>query len=387
MKQIKGVETREIMRFMGKHDIISFAGGLPAPELFPIEELKQIAVRVLDEHGPAALQYMVTEGYLPLREKIAQRMGKMGVKVSAENILIINGAQQGIDFSGKLFLDPNDVVICSKPSYLGAIAAFRTYQAQFKSIPIDNNGMKLDELENVLAITSNVKLIYVTPDFQNPTGLTWSLERRKKLIEIANRYNLPIIEDNPYGDLRYEGEKIDPIISYDTEGRVIFLGSFSKILCPGLRIAWICAHKDIIRKYVLIKEPSDIQCNSMTQREITLFLEEYGIDAHIEKIKHCYKQRRDVMAKMIKEEFPPEVKYSIPKGGLFIWVELPEHINGRTLLEKAQEQKVAFVPGGSFYPNRDQENSMRLNFSNMPEEKIVEGMKRLAKLLHQELKN
>ncbi len=387
MKQIKGVETREIMRFMGKHDIISFAGGLPAPELFPIEELKQIAVRVLEEHGPAALQYMVTEGYLPLREKIAQRMGKMGVTVSVDNILIINGAQQGIDFSGKLFLNPNDVVICAKPSYLGAIAAFRTYQAQFVGISIDNNGMKLDELENVLATTSNVKLIYVTPDFQNPTGLTWSAKRREKLIEIANKYNLPIIEDNPYGELRYEGEKINPIKSYDTEGRVIFLGTFSKILCPGFRIAWICADKDIIKKYVLIKEPADIQCNSMTQREVTLFLEEYNIDAHIEKIIKFYRQRRDVMVKMIKEEFPPEAKYSIPEGGLFIWVVLPEQVNARTLLEKAQEQKVAFVPGGSFYPNKDQENSMRLNFSNMPEEKIIEGMKRLAKLLHQELKN
>ena len=385
MKQVKGLETREIIKFIGKPDIISFAGGLPAPELFPIEELKGIAVKVLEEDGMGALQYVPTDGYLPLREKIAERMQKVGVRASAENILIINGSQQGIDFSGKIFLNPGDTVICEKPSYLGAIEAFRAYQARFIEIPIDINGIKVEELEKVLATTPKAKLIYVTPDFQNPTGITWSTKRRKDFIEVINKYNLPVIEDNPYGELRYEGEEVPPIKAFDTEGRVVFLGTFSKILCPGFRIGWMCASREVVQKYTLLKEVADLQCNTMAQREVAMFLEEHDIDAHIEKIKKVYKRRRDLMINIIKEEFPPEAEYSIPEGGLFTWIELPEYVNGRELLVKAQEQKVAFVPGGCFYPNGGHENSIRLNFSNMPEEKIVIGMKRLAKILQNAL--
>ncbi len=381
MEQVKGLETREIIKFIGKPDIISFAGGLPAPELFPLEEMKRISVRVLEEDGSAALQYVPTDGYLPLRKKIAERMHKVGVKASAENILIINGSQQGIDFSGKIFLNPGDTVICEKPSYLGAIGAFRAYQAQFIEITIDNDGMKVEELEKVLATTPKAKLVYVTPDFQNPTGISWSKKRRKDFIEVINKYSIPVIEDNPYGELRYEGEEVPPIKSFDTEGRVIFLGTFSKILCPGFRIGWVCADKEVLRKYTLIKEVSDLQCNTMAQREIAFFLNEYNIETHIEKLKQVYKRRRDIMIRIINEEFPSEVKCSIPEGGLFAWIELPEQVNGRELLEKAQKQKVAFVPGGCFYPNGGHENSIRLNFSNMSEEKIFVGMKRLARIL------
>lgn len=386
MGQVKGLETREIIKFIGKPDIISFAGGLPAPELFPLEELKRISVKVLEEDGPAALQYVPTDGYLPLREMIAERMQKAGIRVSAKNILIINGSQQGIDFSGKMFLNPGDIVICEKPSYLGAIGAFRSYQAQFVEIPIDNDGMKVRELEKVLSKTPKAKLIYVTPDFQNPTGISWSETRRKEFIEVVNEYNLPVIEDNPYGEIRFEGEKVPPIKAFDTEDRVVFLGTFSKILCPGFRIGWICANVEVLKKYIMLKEVADLQCNTMAQREVALFLRENDIDANIAKITKVYKRRRDKMINIIKEFFPPEVKYSIPEGGLFIWIEFPEYINGRELLEKAQEQKVAFVPGGCFYPNGGHENSIRLNFSNMPEPKIVEGMKRLSIILQEEFK-
>lgn len=386
MRQVKGLETREIIKFIGKPDIISFAGGLPAPEVFPVEELKKISVKVLEKYGPSALQYVPTDGFIPLRENIAKRMERIGVKTSVENLLIINGSQQGIDFSGKIFLNPDDVVICEKPSYLGAIGAFRTYQARFIEIPTDSDGMILEELENVLATNPRAKLIYVTPDFQNPTGISWSAERRREFLDVVNRYNLPVIEDNPYGELRYEGKKVPPIKAFDTEGSVIFLGTFSKILCPGFRLGWVCAHKEVIKKYIMIKEAADLQCNTMAQREVTLFLEEYDIDAHIEKIKRIYKRRRDIMISIIKEEFPLEAKYSIPEGGLFIWIEFPEYVNGRELLEKAQKQKVAFVPGGCFYPNGGHENSIRLNFSNMPEQKIVEGMKRLSTILQEEFK-
>ncbi|MFX1282600.1 MAG: PLP-dependent aminotransferase family protein [Promethearchaeota archaeon] len=385
MKKVKGLETREIIKFIGKPDIISFAGGLPAPELFPLEELKGITRKVLEKDGINALQYVPTDGYLPLREKIAERMRKAGIETLAENILIINGSQQGIEFSGKLFLNPGDVVICEKPCYLGAIGAFRSYQARFVDIRIDNDGMRIRELEKALKNTSNAKLIYVTPDFQNPTGISWSRTRRKEFLEVANEFNLPVIEDNPYGEVRFSGERIPPIKSFDTEGRVVFLGTFSKILCPGFRIGWICAEKELLNKYTMLKEVADLQCNTMAQREVALYLNEYDIDANIAKIKKVYKRRLDLMVKIINEEFPLEAKCSIPEGGLFLWIELPEHINGRELLEKAQEQKVAFVPGGCFYPNGGHENSIRLNFSNMPEEKIVVGMKRLARILKDEI--
>ena len=385
MKQVKGLETREIIKFIGKPDIISFAGGLPAPELFPLEELKGITKKILEKDGMNALQYVPTDGYLPLREKIAERMHKVGIEASAKNILIINGSQQGIEFSGKLFLNPGDAVICEKPCYLGAIGAFRSYQAQFVDIPIDNNGMQIRELEKELKNTPNAKLIYVTPDFQNPTGISWSKSRRIEFLEVANDFNLPVIEDNPYGEVRFSGETIPPIKAFDSEGRVIFLGTFSKILCPGFRIGWICAEKELLNKYTMLKEVADLQCNTMAQREVALYLSEYDIDANIAKIKQVYKRRLDLMVKIINEEFPPEVKCSIPEGGLFTWIELPEDINGRELLEKAQDQQVAFVPGGCFYPNGGHENSIRLNFSNMPEEKIIVGMKRLAKILNEEL--
>ncbi|UCG01530.1 MAG: PLP-dependent aminotransferase family protein [Candidatus Heimdallarchaeota archaeon] len=385
MDQVKGLETREIIKFIGKSDIISFAGGLPAPELFPLEELKEISAKVLEECGSDALQYVPTDGYLPLREMIAERMQKTGVKTSAENILIINGSQQGIDFSGKLFLNPGDVVISEKPCYLGAIGAFRSYQAKFVDIPIDNDGIKVGELEKTLSQTPKAKLIYVTPDFQNPTGISWSVTRRKEFIEVVNKFHLPVIEDNPYGEIRFEGKNIPPIKAFDTEGNVVFLGTFSKILCPGFRIGWICASRELVKKYTMLKEVADLQCNTMAQREVALYLSEYDITININKIRQVYKRRRDLMIQIIKEEFPPEAKYSVPEGGLFLWIEFPKHINGRELLEKTLQEKVAFVPGGCFYPNGGHENSIRLNFSNMPEEKIVVGMKRLAKIIHKEL--
>ncbi|MDK2789899.1 MAG: 2-aminoadipate transaminase [Methanothermococcus sp.] len=385
MNEVRTSEIREILELTSNPEIISFAGGLPAPELFPIDEMKKISVKVLDEDGHGALQYCPTRGFLPLREKIAKRMSKFGVDVTADNILITSGSQQGLDFSGKIFLDADDVVICESPSYLGAITAFKAYQCKFVEVPTDNNGMIIEELEKILENTPNAKLIYVIPDFQNPSGRTWSIDRRKKLIELANKYNLPIIEDNPYGDLRYEGEIPPAIKSFDKEGRVVFLGTFSKTFCPGLRIGWVCADKSVLEKYVLVKQAADLQSNSMSQRELNAFMETYDLELHIEKLKKVYKKRRDLMIEAIERYFPQDVKYTYPEGGLFIWVELPEHINARKLLVKSLEKNVAFVPGGPFFPNEGHENTLRLNYSNMPEEKIVEGIKRLGKVLDEEL--
>ena len=384
MGGVKVSELREILKFI-KPGLVSFAGGLPAPELFPVKELMKITIKVLEESGSTALQYTPSEGYIPLREKIVERMKKLGVETSIENILIVNGSQQGLDFSGKIFLNPDDIVICESPSYLGAINAFKTYQCNFIEVPTDNNGMKLEELERILTNTPKAKMIYVIPDFQNPTGKTWSTERRKKLLDVANKFNIPVIEDNPYGELRFEGEKVNPIKSFDTEGRVIFLGTFSKILCPGFRIGWICAEKEVLENYILIKQAADLQCNPLTQRQIALFLEECNLDDHIEHLIAVYKSRRDAMISIIREEFPKGVNFSYPEGGFFIWIELPQYINARDLLKKTQEYNVVFVPGDSFCPNGGHENYFRLNFSNMSEDKIISGMRKIAEILWEEI--
>lgn len=385
MEQLKASEIREILKLTQQPDIISFAGGLSAPELFPVEEMEKISVKVLQEMGTQALQYSPTEGYDPLRKKIASRMAKVGVETNADEILIISGSQQGLDFSGKIFLNPGDVVVCESPSYLGAINAFKAYECQFLEIETDDNGMIMEDLEEKLAQTENVKMIYVIPDFQNPSGRTWTLERRERLLEIAGQYDLPVVEDNPYGELRFEGEIPPSLRSMDKDGRVVFLGSFSKTFCPGLRLGWVNASPELLEKYIFVKQGSDLQTSSMAQRELNMFMDDYDLDKHIEKIKHVYKKRRDLMMETIKNEFPKEAKYTYPEGGLFTWVELPEHINTRDLMVKAVENKVAFVPGGSFFPSGDKENAMRINYSNMPEDKIVEGITRLGALLREEM--
>lgn len=385
MENIKASEIRELLKLTARPEIISFAGGLPAPELFPVEEMKGISVKVLEEMGQESLQYSTTEGYQPLREKIAQRMKKGGISADPNHVLITNGSQQGLDFSGKVFLNPGDVVFCESPSYLGAINAFKAYQCDFVEVPTDNQGMDMDALERAIQENSRGRMIYVIPDFQNPTGRTWSLERRKKLVQLANRYNLPIIEDNPYGELRFEGEFLPAIKSLDTEDRVIFLGTFSKTFCPGLRIGWVYACDEVLNKFIMVKQGADLQSNSMSQRELNLFLETYDLDSHIAKIRQVYHRRRDLMLDTMEKEFPKSVSYTVPEGGLFTWCVMPEHLNARDIMEKALEKHVAFVPGGSFFPNGGHENTWRMNYSNMPEDKIVEGIKRLGEVLRNEL--
>lgn len=378
MDNIKASEIRELLKLTQKPEVISFAGGLPAPELFPVEELKKISLDVLEENGAQALQYGPTEGYQPLREQIAERMKKVDVDASADNILVLSGSQQGLDFSGKIFLNPGDIVLCESPTYLGAINAFKAYEPKFIEVPTDEHGMVMEDLEDILENNENVKFVYVIPDFQNPSGRTWSLERRKKLVELANKYNIAIVEDNPYGELRYEGEFLPAVKHFDTEGRVIFLGTFSKIFCPGLRLGWACADGEVLNKYILAKQGSDLQASTISQMQVSKFFEEYDIDAHIEKLRALYKKRKNLMIDTMKEEFPEGVTFTNPEGGLFTWAVLPENINARELAVKALEKNVAFVPGGSFFPNGGNENTFRLNYSNMTEDKIVEGIKRLA---------
>ena len=382
MGSIKASEIRELLKLTEQPDIISFAGGLPAPELFPVEEFKIISSEVIEKEGREALQYTTTEGFKPLRKIIAeQRMKASGVNVSEDNIFITSGSQQGLDFSGRIFLDKNDVVICESPSYLGALNAFKAYMPKFIEIPMDNDGMIIEDLELALKNNPNVKFIYTIPDFQNPSGKTLSLERRKRMVELSEKYNVPIIEDNPYGELRFEGERLPSVKSFDRAGSVIYLGTFSKTFCPGLRLGWVCAENNILSKYILVKQGADLQSSTISQRETALFMERYNLDEHIEKIKSVYRKRRDLMIKMMEKEFPDNCTFTYPQGGLFTWVTLEEGQNAAEILEIALKDKVAFVPGGSFFPNGGHKNHFRLNYSSSSEEQIIEGIKRLGKVL------
>lgn len=387
MNNLRASEIRELLKLAERPEIISFAGGLPAPELFPVEAMKAVGVKVLEEQGMQALQYSATEGYGPLREKIAARMATIGIKATADNVLITSGSQQGLDFAGKVFLDEGDIVITERPSYLGAIMAFKAYSPEFVDIAMDDDGMDMAQLEQVLSTRQRVKMIYVIPDFQNPTGKTWSVERRKQLVELANRFDVPIIEDNPYGELRFEGERPPAVKSFDTQGRVLFLGTFSKTFCPGMRLGWTLGEGELLNKFVLVKQGADLQTSSLGQRELNQFMEDYDLDAHIATIREVYRSRRDVMLAAMDTHFPKVegLTYTYPNGGLFTWVELPAHMNARELFKKAIEKEVAFVPGGSFYPNGGYENTLRLNYSNMPEEKIKEGIKRIGEAIDEML--
>lgn len=386
MDNIKASEIRELLKLTQQPDIISFAGGLPAPESFPIDEFIKISKEVLEKSGAQALQYGPTEGYEPLREAIVGRMAKVKVDLKAENILVTSGSQQGLDFAAKLFINPGDIIVCESPTYLGAINAFKAYEPKFIEIDTDKDGMNMEKLEKTLKENDNVKFIYAIPDFQNPSGKTWSVERRKQLVELGNKYNVAIIEDNPYGELRFEGEILPAIKHFDTEGRVAFLGTFSKILCPGLRLGWVAAEKAFLEKFILLKQGADLQSSTISQMQVAKFFELYDINDHIQKIIDLYKVRRDLMLKTMEEEFPKEATFTYPEGGLFTWVVLPEYMNARELAVTALKENVAYVPGGSFYPNGGNENTFRLNYSNMDDERIVEGITKLGKVLKDAIK-
>lgn len=382
MEVLRASEIREILKITQREEIISFAGGLPAPELFPVEEMKEIAVKVLAEKGKEALQYSTTEGYEPLRKKIAERMNrKFQTRVNANNILITCGSQQALDFSGKLFLDEGDIVLCESPTYLAAISALKAYGPRFIEVPTDDNGMIIEELERILATQEGVKLIYVIPDFQNPTGRTWSIERRIDFMSVVKKYEIPVVEDNPYGELRFENEIPPSLKSMDTEGLVIFTGTFSKIFCPGLRLGWIAAEAKIIEKYILIKQGADLCTSVRSQMEVATYMDVYDFEANVQQLTAVYRKRRDVMVEMLGKTLPQGVKFTHPQGGLFLWVELPQHVKAMELLKECLQNNVAFVPGDSFFPNGGVENTLRLNYSNMSEEKIREGIQRLSQVI------
>ena len=380
---------RELLKLTEDPEVISFAGGLPAPDVFPVEEFSAACGQVLKEWGAQALQYGSTEGYLPLREMIARHTGRYGISVNEENILITSGSQQALDLIGKVFINPGDLILVEEPTYLGALQAWNAYGAEYVTVPMDENGMVTDALEN--ALRSGVKFIYVLPNFQNPTGVTLSLERRQKLIEIADQYGVPIIEDDPYGQLRYEGENLPSIVSMDNEyrrngdneyrGNVIYLSTFSKTLAPGLRLAWVIAPSPVIRKLVQAKQGADL--HTATFNQIVAYEVARGgfIDRHIWLIRRVYGERRNIMLDAMEELFPPGVSWTKPQGGLFLWGMLPKGMDTTEIFKTAVLRKVAFVPGASFFALGGGENTMRLNFSYSNPDQIQIGIERLGNLL------
>ena len=384
---LKASEIRELLKLTTMPEVISFAGGLPAPELFPLEELKKVDVEILSKEGQLAVQYGTTEGYLPLREKIAARMKKaFQVDCTPEEIVITSGSQQGLSLLAQIFLNKDDVILVESPTYLGAINAFKLCDPKFVEVPTDEKGIIPEELEKILAeYGDRVRLMYVIPEFQNPTGITWPMERRKAFMDIVNKYDFPVIEDDPYGELRYDGDVVPSLKSMDTKGNIIFLGSFSKIFMPGLRIAWMVADPVIIDKVVKLKQAVDLQSSSFAQRQASYFIDMFDLDAHVEKIKALYGKRRTLMYDSMKEYFPEGVTFTYPEGGLFTWVTLPENMDAKEIMPKVLEKNVAYVPGGPFYPNGGNANHFRLNYSNMPEDRIVEGIKRLGAVLKEEM--
>lgn len=377
---------RELLKLTEQPDIISFAGGLPAPEVFPVKEFQEACNNILAQHGAQALQYSTTEGYRPLREMISRHAGRYTVELTPENILITSGSQQALDFIGRLFINRGDYVVVESPTYLGALQAWNAYGAQYISVRADEDGMMVDELEAALRV--GPKFIYVLPNFQNPSGSTLSLERRQKLVELADKYGVPIVEDDPYGQLRYEGEHLPSVVYLDSQmrgpngghysGNVIYLSTFSKLLAPGLRLAWVVAPPEVIRRLVMTKQAADLHTSSFNQYVAYEVGKGGFLDEHVKVIRQVYKERRDVMMEMMEEVFPPEMRWTHPQGGMFLWGIMPEGTDAAEVLKAAINRKVAFVPGAPFHPNGGGANTMRINFSYSAPDTIREGITRLG---------
>jgi len=388
MQRMKASAIRELLKLVEDPDVISFAGGMPAPEVFPIKEFQEACNKVLLEKGPLALQYGATEGYTPLREMIARHASRLGIQVTAENVLITSGSQQALDMIGKVFINNGDRLLVESPTYLGALQAWSPYGAEYVTVRTDDNGMIPEDIEH--AMRTGPKFIYALPNFQNPMGVCLSLERRHFLVEMADRYGVPIVEDDPYAQLRFEGEHLPAIEVIDARtrvqngsytGNVIYLSTFSKILAPGLRLAWVIAPPEVIRKLTIVKQGTDLHTSTFNQ--MVAYEVGHGgfLDEHVKTICTVYRERRDVMLESLEENMPEGVIWTRPHGGLFLWVELPEGCNTVEMFEAAKKNKVAYVPGVSFYPNGGGENTMRLNFSYCKPEKINEGISRLGAML------
>jgi len=393
MKGMKSSVIRELLKLTQKPEMISFAGGLPAPEVFPVQAFQEAASRALSESPEIALQYGTTEGYAPLRELIAARSARYGLKVGAANISITSGSQQALDLLGRLFINRGDRIIVENPTYLGAIQAWNAYGADYLPVPMDEDGMITSELEK--ALRKGAKFIYVLPNFQNPSGVTLSMKRRQELVELADRYGVPIVEDDPYGQIRFEGEHLPPLSVVDSQyrgengenydGNVIYLSTFSKLLAPGLRIAWVVGAETVIRKLVQAKQSADLHTSSFNQVAVYEVSKNNFLDEHVKLIRATYKERRDAMLEAMDELFPSGVTWTRPQGGMFLFVHLPEGMDATEIFKTAVERNVAYVPGAAFHAAGGGENTMRMNFSYSTPDKIREGIARLGTLLKEEI--
>ncbi len=383
VSHLQASAIREILKFTSVPGVISFAAGNPAPEAFPVETVREIAQELFEKDPIAVLQYGITEGYLPLRNLMKERMAKQGnFKEDSEELIITSGAQQVMELACKSLCNPGDTLICEAPSFIGSLNAFKSYNVNLVGVPLDDEGMNPELLEQALKANPNTKLIYLILNFQNPTGKTTSLKRRKELYALAQKYNTMIIEDNPYGDLRFAGEEVPTIKSMDTDGRVIYAGSFSKVLAPGIRVGYGIAPKEVIAKMVVCKQVSDVQTNNFGQMLAYEFMQKVDFDAHLAKLRGIYRQKAERMLSGIEKHFSDKVAYTRPEGGLFLWCTLPEGSDMTGFCQKAvQDYKIAVVPGNAFMVSEsDVTYSFRLNYSTPTDEAIDKGIETLGKL-------
>ncbi len=373
---------REIFKLLAKPGIISFAGGAPDPELFPLKELAEISSEVLLNEGKIALQYGVTEGYVPLRNWVKERLNSQGIGSDKDETIIVSGGQQGIDLASKSLINAGDGVVCEEPSFIGGLNAYRSNNATLYGCPVLEDGIDTDRLEQLLKEHKNIKILYTIATFQNPSGITMSLQKRKKVLELASKYDFLIFEDNPYGDLRFSGEEVPTMKSMDTEGRVVYFGSFSKILSPGLRLGFTCAPKELMERMIICKQVEDVHTNVFSQMVAYNFVTKYSIDEHIKKLRECYGRKCALMIECIDKYFPKCVSHTNPQGGLFLFCTMPKGYDAKEIMQKAVDSGVAFVPGSStMIDDKAPSNTFRLNYSTASEADIEKGIKTLGEVL------
>lgn len=382
---LKPSVIREILKFTSEPGMISFAAGNPAPEAFPTKAVEEITASILSKEPIAALQYSVSEGYPKLRETLKKWISqRYSIGQPYDDLIVVSGAQQGIELSAKVLLNEGDVLLCENPSFIGSLNAFRSYNVNLEGVPMEDDGLNLEALEKAAKENPRTRILYLIPNFQNPSGTTMSLEKRKAALEIAKKYDFIILEDNPYGDLRFEGEPVPAIKSMDTEGRVIYCGSFSKILAPGLRVGYVCAHKDAISKITVAKQCSDVHTTILSQMICERFLNNYDIDRHISEIQKIYKHKCHLMIGEIEKKFHPVVRITHPQGGLFLLSTLPEGVDMMAFCQEAVRRHVAVVPGNAFNADESQpSSSFRLNYSTPTDEQIIEGISILGRLTYE----
>ena len=380
MKEMKPSAIREIFKSLSDPDIISFAAGNPSPLSFPVKELAKISADIYENESTAALQYSITEGYPPLRREVEKRLReKFDICDERDMTIITAGGQQGIELACKALCNEGDVVLCEDPTFIGGLNAFRSCGAKTVGVPVEDGGMDPEVLDRMLTETENVRLIYIIPTFQNPGGFTTTLEKRKKIYDTAVRHGVMILEDNPYGELRFRGENVPTFKSFDTEGIVLYSSSFSKILSSGMRLGYLCGPEPVVQKMVVAKQAEDVHSNIYFQMLTYRYIKEYDLDGHIAEINDLYRRKCDLMLKTLDENMPREVTYTRPDGGLFIWVSLPGKIKMEDYVKRCLEEKVAVVPGTTFLCDPSAHiNGVRLNYSTPSDEEIVRGCKILA---------